>query len=173
MKTVVIASAKNEIRQKIKKLLYLSEIYCCVCVSSYSEISDIVSREKEGIIILASVKPSALSELDRILPNGWDIIAILPPGVPQPFYSSGLTVLNSPVSAKEFSETIAYLMSFSVFKKTNYGVEKDEVIQAAKKLIMQKKSADENSAHRYLQKKSMETSRSLFETAKYILKNGL
>lgn len=169
MKTLVVASTKAEKRLKLSNLLKAVNRFSFVSASSLAEIASIVSLQKEGVIVVASMNIPALSELDRMLPTGWDIIAILPSGMPRPFYSSSLTVLHTPVNKIEFSEIIDTLMSDSVFKKTEYGEDKDEIILKAKKKIMKEKNADENSAHRYLQKKSMESGKSLLETAKEIL----
>lgn len=170
MKKIVVASTKAEKRQKLSNLLHAVSCFDFVSASSLAEISSIVSVDREGVIIVASMNIQALTELDRMLPTGWDIIAFLPSGMPQPFYSSSLNVLNTPVNRIEFSEILSSLLSFSVFRKTTYGEDKDEIISRAKKKIIKEKGADENSAHRYLQKKSMESGKSLLQTAKDILK---
>ena len=169
MKTILIASTKGEKRLKLSKLLHAVNYHSFETAVSVAEIASFVQQEREGVLIVASMNITALSEIDRFLPTGWDIIAIFPSGMPQPFYSSSLTVLHAPVSRIELTETLSSLMAFSVFRKTDYGVNKSEIIAEAKRKIMREKNADENSAHRYLQKKSMESGKSLFETAKVIL----
>lgn len=169
MKTLAVASKNTEKRQKLGGLLRSAGCFEFVSAASLSEIANIVSDSREGVIVVASMNISALSELNRMLPTGWDIIAILPSGMPQPFYSSNMTVLHTPVSKIEFSETLSSLLSFSSFSQTHYGGGKDEIILRAKKKLMREKGFGEDSAHRYLQRKSMETGKSMSETAKEIL----
>ena len=169
MKTVMIASKNGEKRRKLASLLRSVGFFDYVSASSIAEIASVSGDEREGVLVVASMNISALSEVSRILPTGWDIIAILPSGMPQPFWSSNLTVLGAPVSRIEFNETLSSLMASSAFRKTEYGQDKDEIISQAKKKLMREKSTDENSAHRYLQKKSMESGKSIFEMAKAIL----
>lgn len=169
MKPVIIASAKNELRRKIIRLLRLSQVGGLITARSVSDIRSIVSREKEGIVIYSPMNALPLIELDRMLPVGWDIVAILPSGMPQPFYSSSLTVLSSPVSPSGFTQTVLSLLSSSSLRKTEYPDEKRDTVEKAKGIIMKERNTDENSAHRCLQKGSMESGKPLFEVAGEII----
>lgn len=169
LKTIIVASTNGEKRQKLGALLRAVGYNSFESAVSVAEISSMVEERKEGIIVVASMNIPALSEIDRFLPTGWDVIAILPSGMPQPFYSSSLIVLHTPVSRIEFSEVLSSLNETSVFRRTDYGESKGETIKKAKSILMKEKNTDENSAHRYLQKKSMESGKSIYETAKDII----
>ncbi len=89
----------------------------------------------------------------------------------------GVAMLEMPIKVRDFLNSVE-LMQHNVYAKARKKVkqpyrrteEEQNVVNQAKAVLMEKNNMSENEAHRYIQKTSMDSGRTMVETAESILK---
>lgn len=115
------------------------------------------------------------SELYRIMPDGFEMVVLLSARQKAIFDGGDMLCLDIPINRSDLISTLRMLTepqrSFSV--KPEKRSESDrEIIGRAKALLMERNGMSEPDAHRFLQKRSMNSGESLVSVAMNIL-NGV
>lgn len=155
---------------KINRLLMTLSAYDTYSCKSEVQLLSLCDRLGGGILIVSALRDSSVNDIKDALSLDWDIIAILPPGMPVPFYSSNLTVFTAPVNVGEFLSAVESLMNVTDYKKTSYDSQKANAVEEAKKILIKRKNISEDTAHYLLQKMSMDRGISMKKLAEMIIR---
>lgn len=112
--------------------------------------------------------------LFRLLPEGYEMVLLL--HACHSFFEGGRGILslNLPINRSDLWDTLHAVFASAAARgnKPQRSGEARALIQSAKELLMARNHLSEMQAHRYLQKKSMDTGKRLEETARMILQNN-
>lgn len=169
MRSIVIASSSRSMATKLNRILpnYMTDIYYS---KNEAELYTLCDRLGGGVLIVAALREANINDIKNTLSSAWDIIAVLPAGAPEPFYSSNLTAFTAPVNIGEFLSTLEALMSVSDYKKTAYETEKADAVSRAKNILIDKNEISEDEAHYLLQRMSMDMGVSIKKVAQTVIK---
>lgn len=177
MGTILIAMPKSEDSNHLADMLnrrgLLYDIEICQTTSEVLRISN--ERDYGVVICTKSVKGMSCLELSEYLPELFGMI-ILTKDPSLDVYSDRIVKLAMPFKAQELISTIEMMTSFFVRrirKKKNAPVKRsaaeEKIVNDAKALLIERNNMSEPEAFRYIQKSSMDTGRSMVESAQMIL----
>ncbi len=169
MRSIVVASSSRNMMTKLNRVLLTLQAYDIYYCKTEAELYSFCDRLGGGVLIVSAFRDASVNDIKNSLSLDWDIVAILPPNVPVPFYSSNLTVFTAPVNVSELLSTVEMLMNVTDYKKTSYDTDKANIIEKAKRILIEKKGFSEDQAHYYLQKTSMDKGVSIKRTAEKIV----
>lgn len=182
MKKIIIACSSENISVKIKNLLFSSGIPVHERCSTASQVLSSAERMSECLIICYALTDMNAYNLAQMLPPGADLIVFSKSGQRYDYSSSNVLELNLPINARDLVESVRMLAGSSneyyfVPKKshrqsTGRTDEEQKIINRAKEYIMDKYGISEPSAHRLLQKRSMNEGKSLIAVAKLIIEEN-
>ncbi len=146
-----------------------------VICHSGTEVRRSVSYYDEGLIVLGSSLPDMTPDnLYNIIPQGFDMLVLASNKYEFPENTEILTLVK-PISRQSFIDTVQMLDKLSErnYIKNNLSKERTEkdklMIQEAKKELMDRYNMTENTAYRFIQKKSMDNGLKMEMTAEIIL----
>ena len=178
MACIIIALNDVQNGKKIKNLLVqngFSEIV--VCASGSAAIAETDMRE-EGIVISSfKLVDMMYTELKENLPDYYKMLLLAPGSKLADRMDEDVLSLELPFRAYDLYNTVELMLgSFTRDKKPKSGPggqkrspEEEAMINEAKALLMSRNNMSEKEAHRYIQKCSMDASRSFAESARMIL----
>lgn len=198
MRQLIIAFPDQTLALKVKSLLQTQGLSVSSVCTSASQILQSVDRFSGGGVILCSwLLPdcSARSLID-LLPDDYDVLAVLSSHHGIPALKAGLYTLSQPFQTSVLAESMRQLLTTRRIEyssllqdqtsdrpavkqrrpsglnekpASNRSQEEQKLIEQAKYIIMNRKRLTEEQAHRYLQKRSMETGVRLADLARTIL----
>lgn len=171
MERVVLAFSREETAQKIKHMLEGTGYEVCSVCRSGSELLRYTAELDAALVIMGYKLGSILAD---------DIIADLPPGIKlmsivkaenqDMIESDEIFVLPLPVNRQSLLSSIEiFLGVIDKRKKTHRDPEEEKIIDRAKLYLMEKHRMTEEQAHRFIQKRSMDTGAKFIDTARLIL----
>lgn len=171
---IVIAMPRREdalrLRQIIQRSGMWDEIMTC---SGGTEVVQAV-KEKDVSLVISTrrLKDMGYEELSTYLPYNLQMILLVKDASMVPF-SSSITPMEMPFRTEKLMLTLKRLIpeTFAERKKRKpkRSAEEQKAIDEAKMLLMKQKDISEPDAFRYIQKNSMDTGKSMYETAQMIL----
>lgn len=177
MTNIIVAFSRWENAVNIRNILTRSGVkVSAVCLTGAKVLqhTEIWSR---GIIICGMrLQDMPYAELRGLLPRGFEILLIAPSDRWIDSLPEGVVGLPSPLKAYDLLNTLEMIdqVQESRGRKRRETVRRRssgerQVIEQAKALLMERNGMSEEEAHRYLQKTSMESGRSMVETAQMVL----
>ena len=133
----------------------------------------------DGLIICGYQYPDMLfSELAANIPDYFDMLVIASRVHYEACRESGITCLPMPLRTQDFINTVSLTVENILWERKKRKTkpkerteEEKKVIKAAKLKLMDDNGFDEQGAHRYLQKKSMDNGINIVEMAYMILEH--
>lgn len=173
MREIIIASANERAAESIKNILQAESLFVSNIYASGSEILSYASIRPDAVIICGKLSDgmSALTLAD-MLPNGFDLIWLMPSGVFSPGFVSNLITLNMPVNRMDFVNTVRVLsatVSEKYERKSVRSANDEDLLTKAKQILMERHLISEREAHKLIQRKSMETGIKLLDVARLII----
>lgn len=173
MREIIIASANERAAEKIKSILQYNSLFVSNIYASGSEILSYASIRPNAIIICGKLSDgmSALTLAD-MLPNGFDLIWLMPSGEFSPGFVSNLITLNMPINRVEFVNTVRVLAATASekYERKNVRSKGDEdLLSKAKQRLMERHLISEREAHKLIQRKSMDVGIKLLDVARLIM----
>jgi len=192
MRSIMLAFPNQEAASKVKNVLTSAGLPVRqVCSSGASLLQQAMLLDAGGVIILPSRLPDiAIPDLLSRLPDTFDLL-ILQSGNQRAEYDQlpGLTKLEMPLPGAMLVEMVISLLETRTpaagSRKYRAGATaaqapvhhrtaaEEKVLLDAKKRLMDERQLTEEQAHRYLQRRSMETGTRLTEIAMRVLEQGL
>lgn len=171
MERVVLAFSKEETAQKIKRILDGTGYEVCSVCRSRSELLRYTAALDEVLIIMGYKLGEALADdivLD--LPAGHKLMSIVKMDNKDMVTNDDIFVLPLPVNRQSLLSAIEiFLGVIGKRKKTKRDPEEEKIIDKAKLYLMEKHKMTERQAHRFIQKRSMDTGAKFIDTARLIL----
>ena len=177
MSNIVIAFPKEASAQSIKKILSQSGYHVTATCTTGAQALMHVNELSGGILICGSRFVDMMyTELKEYLPPEFQMLLIASPQVVQERREDEVVCLSLPIKVHELLETVE-MMEYSLQRrrkkqrqKPKERSEKDQqMIDEAKRLLMERNAFSEEEAHRYMQKRSMDNGTGMVETAQMIL----
>ncbi len=177
MVNVIVLFSKIEEAKAIKNLLVRNGISVTKICTTGAQAAQAADAYDEGVVICGYRYPDMIfSDLKTYLPPHFDMIVIASRSHYEQCKKSGVTTLTMPLKSADFVRTVAITVerilkerkARKAAPKVRTEAEKN-AIGTAKLKLMDNHGYTEEEAHRYLQKKCMDTGVSLVDMAYMVL----
>lgn len=174
---IVIAMPRREDAVRLKQIVIRNGLWdqIMTCSTGNEVVQAIQEKEINLIITTRKLKDMSYEELSSYLPYDLSMIIL----VKDPsliLFSSNVIPLELPLKMEKLTLTLRRLLpdnrAVRISRKPKRSPEEQKVIDDAKTMLMEQKNLSEPDAFRYIQKNSMDTGKSMFETAQMILLFG-
>lgn len=172
MERVVLAFAKEETALKVKKMLDGSGYEILTICYSVSEIARLTSSGEEFLLIMSyKLRDGTLDDVLNDLPRMYQIMVLIKAEYCEYIQNSSVFVVPLPIHRSELLQSVEMLAGSIALRRKKRGRSEDEqkIIKAAKLKLMDEHGMTEDSAHRFIQKRSMDTGAKFVDTARMIL----
>lgn len=171
---VLVAFSNQKISDTICRMLNYGKIRPSVICSSGSELKKQLNYFYNGIIICGyNLKDMSVFQLLDDIPEKFSIVLIGSRAQLEMCNNERVFKLAVPLQKEDLIYSVSMLMNMEANERMR-GVtfrddEEKRIIRIAKECLMDKYGMTEEQAHRYIQKKSMDTGTKLIDIAKIIL----
>lgn len=195
MRHLIIAFSDQEVAQKIKALLISCGLPVKGVCSTGAQVLQMATLCDDGGVVVCPIRLMDMTaqEVMSLLSDHFDMLVLATPRQQSLIGGLGIFTLVQPSSATAIVESVRKLLATRQLRADdsldlvrNYrppgpksglepgnshgrSPEDQKLIEQAKYLLMNRKKISESEAHRYLQKKSMESGIRLVELAKRII----
>ena len=169
---VVLAFSKDETARKIKRMLDGSGHSVAMICHSRAELMRGVSGLGEALVIMGYKLPDAVvDDVYRDLAPNQRLLALVKAQRLELIANRDIFTATLPISRQELISAIEVLIGDMPRRKrrTTRTPEEESIIEKAKLYLIEKHNMTEESAHRFIQKRSMDTGARFVDTAKQIL----
>lgn len=177
MTNIIVAFPKRENAVGIRNAMVRSGIdVSAVCLTG-AKVLQYADTWDGGIIVCGfRLQDMQYTQLREMLPDSFTMLVISSPDKWTDGLPEGVIGLPMPLKVYDLVSTVEMLLRTMEKKrkalrekKRLRSTQEKEQISQAKALLMERNHMSEEEAHRYLQKTSMETGRSMIETAQMVL----
>ncbi|MBR1738394.1 MAG: ANTAR domain-containing protein [Firmicutes bacterium] len=171
---VIIAFKNDTVSENVSRMLKSGGINTTVTCSTAAEIRKQCLYLGEGIIICGySFADSSIMTLIDDIPESFNVILIGKFEQICMCDDERIFKLAVPLKREDLIYSVSMMMNFDesgdYHKPKIKSDEKNELIEEAKRVLIDKYDITEEQAHRYIQKKSMDTGRKIVDIARAIL----
>jgi len=174
---IIVALPKPDDAKGIKNLLVRSGFQVtAVCTTGAQAISQ-ADGLHDGIVICSyKLMDMMYDQLHECLPGGFEMLLIASQNVINNCYGNDIVCLSMPLRVNDLVSTLN-MMAEGILRRRRRqrqqpkvrSAQDEQLIRSAKELLMNRNHMEENEAHKYLQKCSMDNGTNLVETAQMIL----
>ena len=177
---VIVLFSKIEEAKSIKNLLIRNGISVTKVCTTGAQAAQAADACDDGVLICGYRYPDMLySDLENYIPKYFDMIVLSHKKNYEEVRDSGVVCLTMPIKSIDFVNTVSITIENLLWerkKRKSQPKERTEqekkIIKTAKLKLMNDFEIDEQGAHRYLQKKSMDNGINIVEMAYMILDNS-
>ena len=177
MTGIIIAFPKPENGTNIKNILLRSGYQVMTVCSAGAQVLQEAHSLQDGIVICGyRLTDMMYWELREYLPEGFDMLLLSSKDMMEESAGSQIIRLAMPLKVHELLSTVEMMVYAQERRKKKRRSkprkrtkEEQEIIDRAKEILAQRNGMNEEEAHRYLQKCSMDGGNTLQETAQMIL----
>ncbi len=177
MNHMLIAFAGEKTRQRMTDIFESTGIRVSAACGSGAEILRWCGRMNAGVILCGyKLYDMTAEELYENLPEGFSMVLLATSMQLETCAAEGICKLVAPAHRSELVDTVRMLMdrqgeeSAPVPRRSE---EDKQMIAKAKELLMDRNQMTESQAHRFIQKRSMDTGLKMVQTAMLILDGQL
>lgn len=177
MTNIIVVLPKLEDAKSIKNILVRSGFQVTgVCTTGAQAISQ-ADGLHDGIIICSyKLADMMYDHLHECLPYGFDMLLMASQSVINECYGNDIVCLSMPLKVNDLINTVNMMVDNILRRRRKQrlhprirSAEEEMLIRQAKELLMSRNHMDEEEAHRYLQKCSMDSGTNLVETSQMVL----
>lgn len=171
MDYIVTAFTKDELSQKIKRMLLSSGIQVSMMCHSRDDIIRTISEIESGVLIMGYKLADATADtIYEDLPKGFSMLVLASSAQISMVTHTDIMLQKLPITTIELAAAVNILLKNGYIKSTSKRKEEDKkIIEAAKLKLMEKSFITEDQAHRFIQKRSMDMGVHMADVAKMIL----
>lgn len=172
MGKIVLAFSRDETAEKIRHMLDGSGHDVIAVCHSQAEILRVIADLDEVLIIMGYKLPDAVvDDIADELREGQKLISLIKFERREMIRNDDILVVTLPINRQSLLSAIETLWGVieRIRRKPKRTCEEKEIIERAKLLLMEKYHMDEAQAHRFIQKRSMDTGGKFADTARLIL----
>ena len=178
MSSIVVANSNPDYAKKIAAVLRSNGLYVGSVCTTGAQVMDFTSKHYHGGVVISSVKLRDMPavNLPRATGAGYDFLFLVSSQLAEMCESLEHASLMLPINRMSLIATVNMFLnisdytSLSVRKKLAAGTfDEKQLVADAKGLLMERNNFTEAQAHRFIQKKSMDTGKKMVETAMIIL----
>lgn len=172
MERVILAFSKTETAYKIKTMLDGSGYDVCAVCRSKAELLRIAADFDEALVIMGYKLPDAVAdEVMEDLQCSYKLMSIVKAERQNEITNQDIFVVTLPINRQTLINSIETFVGIIERQKhrTKRTDEENKIIENAKVYLMENHMMTEEQAHRFIQKRSMDTGAKFIDTAKQIL----
>ena len=171
MERIVLAFSKHETAEKIKSILYGTGYDASYICHSRDELLRILSQIDDALVIMGyKIGGAVADEIYEDLYPGQKLMAIVKPENSDMIGSDEIFVLPLPVNRQSLISSIEiFLGVLHKGSSVRRSDDEEKIIEQAKLYLMEKHRMTEDQAHRFIQKRSMDTGTRFADIARLIL----
>ena len=171
MTRIIIASAAEESRTKVSRLLASSGFSVFRLCESESELRRAISESQDGLVVLLGSLPGCRAdELQWDYRNGLHILQIARPSVLAECENPEVFRLALPTSSQAIVGAVQMLEQLHQMQLPRRSAADKDIVDQAKRLLMQRDGLTEPEAHRALQQYAMNHGMKMADYAAQIIK---
>lgn len=173
MNTVIVAFDNRQTSEKIKAILIHYGFSVRICNTGNQVLNETSHMDISVVICGVKLHDMPCVNLRDMLYDKIDMVVLLPSGYSD-FGLSNILTVNIPISSKNLVDTVSMLIQTRSRAKPKIIRTEEEkaTIKKAKEFLMYNNNLTEEEAHRYIQKRSMDTKSKLIDVARLILEIG-
>lgn len=177
MEKVVVAFENEKNCRRVKELLETSGTAQCVVCSSAAEVKRAVNKQRIGVVVCGyKFSDQSAEGLFDDLPPECSMLMLAVQNLLDLCGSGDIVKLATPTTKAELIGAVDALLQIGRrmerFVRPHRSGEEDALICQAKELLMDRRDMTEEQAHRFLQKRSMDTGARLADAARQVLREG-
>ncbi len=169
---VVLAFPKRETAEKIKNMLYGTGCEVEAICRTRSELIRCISDMDEVLVIMGYKLPDAVADaVYEDMREGQKLMVIVKADKQGIIENPDILTVPLPVSRQRLISSIEVFLGVIEKRSKNTGraPEEDKIVNKAKLYLMETYMMTEQQAHRFIQKRSMDTGSRFIDTARSIL----
>lgn len=174
LETVIVAFESGKSCERIRDILESSGTAECIVCHSAAEVKRTVSHQRVTTVICGFKLPDQTAQdLFEDLPTSCAMLMVAVQNLLDLCQTDDIFKLASPVSRGDLTASVRMLLQMGhrleKFTRPQRSGEEQAIIKEAKGLLMERHGMSEEQAHRFLQKKSMNSGAKMVQTAKLVL----
>lgn len=173
MNHILVAFAGEKTRQRMTDIFESTGIRVSAACSSGAEILRWCSRMSGGVVLCGyKLMDMMADELYENLPRGFSMLLLATQMELESCYHPEICKLSAPVQQSELVDSVRMLLDQGGVEPApvpKRSTEDKLLITRAKELLMSRNCMTEEQAHRFIQKRSMDTGAKMVQTAMKIL----
>ncbi|WP_444645399.1 ANTAR domain-containing response regulator [Caproiciproducens sp. R1] len=178
MSSILVANSNADYAKKIAAVLRTGGLNVSGVCTTGSQVIDFANRHYHGGVVVCSVKLMDMPALNlpRSVGSNYDFLFIVKSQQMDISESLSCASLIMPINRMDLLSSVNMLLNISDYssltikkKIANGNYDEKQVIEQAKNILMERNNFTEPQAHRFIQKKSMDSGKKMIETAMIIL----
>lgn len=174
MEKVIVAFESGKSCERVRDILESSGTAACIICRSAAEVKRTVSKQRITTVVCGFKLPDEPAQaLFEDLPPTCSMLMVAVQSLLDLCQNDDIFRLPSPVSRGDLAASVRMLLQIGhrleKFIRPQRTNEEQAVIGEAKALLMDRHGMTEEQAHRFLQKKSMDSGAKMVQTAKLVL----
>lgn len=178
MDQVILAFQGEQTSARVRDIIEAAGLAGCLICHSAAEVKRLVYTQSISTVICGyKLQDETALELSDDLPNSCSMLVIGVQNMLDMIDSDNIFKLPSPVAKGDLVASVRMLLQLGHRierrRKPERSQEEKAIIQCAKELLMDRHGMSEEQAHRFLQKKSMDSGSKLVQAAQMVLDEAL
>lgn len=177
MEKIIVAFENDTTCRRISEMLESSGTAMCSCVHSCGEVRRMANKARINIVICGyKLSDGSAEQLFEDLPQTCTMLAIASQSQLE-YLPEEIFRLPAPISRGSLIASVQMLFQMSrrlnQFIKPHRSDEDQKIVEEAKHLLMDRHGMTEEQAHRFIQKRSMDSGAKMVQTAQLIMNDLL
>lgn len=174
MQKVIVAFESESNGAKIREILESGGAATCILCRSAAEVKRVVQKQRLNLVICGfKLADENCEELYQDLPESCSMLMVAPQTRLELCEDEGIFKLAAPIHRGDLLASVRMLVQMNQkFARQQHPPrteEEQDLVRQAKALLMDRHDMTEEQAHRFLQKKSMDSGAKLADTARMVL----
>ncbi len=174
MDQVILAFEGEKTIARVRDILESSGAAECLVCHSAAEVKRLANKRHITVVICGyKLRDETAETLSEDLPFSCSVLVLAVQNLLDMIESENVFKLQAPVSRNDLLSSVRMLTQISRrmerFTRPRHSEEEKVLIEKAKALLMDRNGMTEEQAHRFLQKRSMDSGAKLLQTAQMVL----
>lgn len=174
MEKVILAFESEKSALRIREILESAGLGDCLICRSAAEVKRQVHKQHVSIVVCGyKLSDETAESLFDDLPSSCSMLVVAVPSMLNLMGSDEIFRLAAPVSRSDLAASVRMLLQvghrMEKYVRPQRSAEEQTTIERAKNLLIGRNGMTEEQAHRFLQKKSMDSGAKLIQTAQMVL----
>ncbi len=178
MTSIVSAFSRSNEAKSIKDILVRSGFNCIGVATTGAEVLNLTDDLMDGIVVCGYKFPDMLyDELKGYLGDNFDMLLISKRASLVQLETTDIVCLEMPLKVHDLVDTLGMMVENAERRRRRRretprirSSAEQDIINAAKALLMERNNMSEDEAHKYLQKSSMDSGTNMVESAQMVLR---
>lgn len=174
MDKVILAFEGEKTTARVRDILESSGAAACLICHSAAEVKRLVNKQHVTVVLCGyKLRDETAEALCADLPFTCSVLVLAVQNLLDMIENEDIFKLTAPVSRNDLLSSVRMLTQvgrrIERYTRPKHSEEEQEYILQAKKLLMERNGMTEEQAHRFLQKRSMDSGAKLIQTAQMVL----